>query len=31
MEQTLNRVPRAIYIGSYLLPLIGMFVWEKFG
>ena len=26
MEQTLNRVPRAIYIGSYLLPLIGMFV-----
>ena len=26
MEQTLNRVPRAIYIGSHLLPLIGMFV-----
>lgn len=26
MEQTLNRVPRAIYIGSYLLPLIGMFI-----
>ena len=26
MEQTLNRVPRAIYIGSYLLPLIGLFV-----
>ena len=26
MEQTLNRVPRAIYIGSYLLPLIGVFI-----
>jgi hypothetical protein len=26
MEQTLNRVPRAIYIGSYVLPLIGLFV-----
>jgi hypothetical protein len=26
MEQTLNRVPRAIYIGSYVLPLIGVFI-----
>jgi len=26
MELTLNRVPRAIYIGSYLLPLIGFII-----
>ena len=26
MESTLNRVPKAIYIGSFLLPLIGVFI-----